>query len=251
MRRKAQLDWSVFDAIYPINLRERTDRRRELEAELCSVGLLPGDPKLIWQDAVRPNTSGGFPSVGAHGCFLSHLACLQAAAASKYTRILILEDDACFPQSKVSCLQDALMRLNSSEWQIWYGGHFFAGVDQPLSHGWGVPIASNIGIQTTHCIGFNGAATINSIVKLLELILTRPPGHIEAGPMHVDGAYSTWRAFNDHAITLATIPAICRQRPSRSDVAALRLLDRHPITRYIMTPLRRLRNYMRTIVSGH
>jgi hypothetical protein len=163
--------------------------------------------------------------------------------------MLILEDDASFSQSEVSRLQDALIRLKNSEWQIWYGGHVFVGVDQPLSHGWGVPIASNIGIQTTHCIGFNGAATINSIVKLLELILTRPPGHIEAGPMHIDGAYSTWRAFNHHAITLATIPAICRQRPSRSDVATLRRLDRHPITRHIMTPLRRLRNYMRMIVS--
>jgi glycosyl transferase, family 25 len=250
MQSKAQPDWSVFDAIYLINLRERTDRRRELEAELCSVGLLPGDPKLSWQDAVRPSAAGGFPSVGAHGCFLSHLACLRAASVSKHTRILILEDDACFPQTEVSRLQDALTRLKNSEWQIWYGGHLFVGADQPLSHGWGIPIASNIGIQTAHCIGLNGAATINSIASLLELILTRPPGHVEAGPMHVDGAYSTWRAFNDHAITLATIPTICRQRPSRSDIATLRMLDRHPITRHLMTPLRRLRNYMRTIGSG-
>ena len=57
MHDKSNLDWSVFDAIYLINLRERTDRRRELEAELCSVGLLPGDPKLIWLNAVRPETS--------------------------------------------------------------------------------------------------------------------------------------------------------------------------------------------------
>jgi hypothetical protein len=54
MHDKSNLDWSVFDAIYLINLRERTDRRRELEAELCSVGLLPGDPKLIWLNAVKP-----------------------------------------------------------------------------------------------------------------------------------------------------------------------------------------------------
>jgi hypothetical protein len=162
--------------------------------------------------------------------------------------MLILEDDACFPPSEVSGLRDALVELKRCEWQIWYGGHYFG--DEPRNRGWGVPIASHIGIQTAHCIGFNGAATIKSIVTFLELILTRPPGHIEAGPMHVDGAYSTWRALNEYAITLTTIPAICHQRPSRSDIATLRLLDRHPITRPIMTPLRRLRHYMRTKVSG-
>jgi glycosyl transferase family 25 len=245
MQNKVQLDWSVFDAIYLINLRERTDRRRELEAELCSIGLLPGDPKLIWQNAVRPETSGGFPSIGTYGCFLSHLACLQAASARKHTRILIIEDDARVPRSAVSRLRDALIGLKSSEWQIWYGGHLFIGNEQPNSHGWGVSVDRKIVIQKTHCIGFQGAATIDSIRNFLELILTRPAGHIEAGPMHVDGAYNTWRSLNVGAVTRATIPPICIQRSSRSDVATIGMIDRYAVTRLIVRPLRKLRNYMR------
>jgi hypothetical protein len=240
------LDWSVFDAIYLINLRERTDRRRELEAELRSVGLRAGDPKLTWLNAARPETSGEFPSIGAYGCFLSHLACLQAACASKHTRILILEDDACFPRSAMSRLREALIRLkNSSEWQIWYGGHFFAGKDLAYGHGWGMAIDRTVQIQQSHCIAFQGAATIESIRKFFELILTRPAGHMEAGPMHTDGAYNVWRSLNPGAVTRAAIPEICTQRSSRSDVAMIGMFDRYAVTRLITRPLRKLRNYMR------
>jgi glycosyl transferase, family 25 len=244
MQDKANLDWSVFDAIYLINLRERTDRRRELEAELCSVGLLPGDPRLIWQNAAKPETRGEFPNIGTYGCFLSHLACLQAAVASKHDRILILEDDASFPKSAVNRLRDALTGLKSSEWQIWYGGHLFVGNDQPNGQGWGVLINTTVAIQRAHCIGFQGTATIDSIRKFLELILTRPAGHIQAGPMHTDGAYNIWRLLNPEAVTRAAIPEICIQRSSRSDIAIGRF-DRYAVTRLIARPLRKLRNYMR------
>jgi glycosyl transferase family 25 len=245
MQDKLNLDWSVFDAIYLINLRERADRRRELQAELCSVGLLPGDPRLIWLNAVRPETSGEFPSVGAYGCFLSHLACLQAASASKHARILIIEDDACFPRSAASRLRDTLLSLKSSAWQIWYGGHLFVGIDRPHSQGWGTLIDKTVAIQKTHCVGFQGSATIDSIRRFLELILTRPAGHSEAGPMHIDGAYTTWRTLNPEVVTRATIPEICIQRSSRSDVATIVMLDKYAVTRLIVRPLRKLRNYMR------
>jgi glycosyl transferase family 25 len=195
------------------------------------VGLLPGDPKLLWQIAVRPETPGAFPSIGARGCFLSHLACLQAASVSEHNRILIIEDDAYFPRAATNRLQEALIELRSSEWQIWYGGHFFIGNDQPSSHGWGIQIDSKTGIQTAHCVGFQGAATIDSIRAFLELILTRPAGHIEGGPMHVDGAYSTWRSLNAGAVTRATIPEICRQRSSRSDIAAIGILAQPALNR--------------------
>jgi glycosyl transferase, family 25 len=245
IRDKSNLDWSVFDAIYLINLRERTDRRRELQAALSAVGLLPGDPRLVWLNAVRPETSGEFPNVGVYGCFLSHLACLQAASASKHRRILIMEDDASFPRSAVGRLRDALIRLKSSEWQIWYGGHLFVGNVQPYGHGWGTIIDRTVAIQRAHCVGFQGTATIDSIREFLELILTRPAGHIQAGPMHTDGAYNVWRSLNAGAVTRATIPEICIQRSSRSDIATIGMVDRFAITRLIARPLRKLRNYMR------
>ena len=169
----------------------------------------------------------------------------SVASASKHTRILIMEDDACFPRSGTSRLRDALIRLKSSAWQIWYGGHLFIGSDQPHSPGWGTPIDRTVAIQKTHCIGFQGMATIDSIRKFFELILTRPAGHIEAGPMHTDGAYTTWRSLNAGAVTRAAIPEVCVQRSSRSDVATVSMVDRYAVTRLIVRPLRKLRNYMR------
>ncbi len=245
LRSNLQLDWGVFDAIFLINLRERTDRRRELETELRSVGLPPDDSRLVWLDAVRPTSRGEFPSIGAHGCFLSHLACLQEASMRKHDCVLIIEDDACFPRTAVNRLQEALVGLKDSEWQIWYGGHHFAGNDAPPGHGWGVRVDGRTGIQTTHCVGVRGVATINSIRTFLELILTRSAGHGEAGPMHVDGAYSTWRHLNAGAVTIAAIPEVCRQRSSMSDIAPPGRLDLWPITRNMVNLLRKLRNYLR------
>jgi hypothetical protein len=142
-------------------------------------------------------------------------------------------------------LREALIGLKNSEWQIWYGGHFFASNGKPYCHGWGTPIEGTVEIQQAHCIGFQGAATIDSIRKFLELILTRPAGHIEAGPMHADGAYNVWRSLNAGAVTRVTIPGICIQRSSRSDIAAIGIFDRYAVTRFIARPLRKLRNYMR------
>lgn len=245
MQTTTKLDWSLFEAIYLINLQERTDRKRELEGELSSVGLLPGNPTLVWQTGVRPESRGEFPSIGARGCFLSHLACLQSASMNKHARILIVEDDACFPKAVIARLREALHGLRTSEWQIWYGGHLIRTDHQTYGEGWGNRIDSHTGIQTTHCIGIQGLDTIDSIREFFELILTRPAGHNEAGPMHVDGAYTTWRSLHPGAVTRATIPAVCRQRSSRSDIAETGLLDRSPLTRTIIHPLRRLRNFIR------
>jgi glycosyl transferase family 25 len=76
----------------------------------------------------------------------------------------------------------------------------------------------------------------------MELILTRPGGHPEAGPMHVDGAYTTWRLLNPTAVTLVAVPAVCVQRSSRSDVATTRWFDNTPLVRNSVATLRRLRN---------
>jgi hypothetical protein len=125
---------------------------------------------------------------------------VSVASASKHTRILTMEDDACFPRSGTSRLRDALTRLKSSEWQIWYGGSSFVGNDQPFSHGWGTPIDRTVAIQRAHATG---------------------------------------------PVTRATIPGVCLQRSSRSDIATISMVDRYAVTRLIVRPLRQLRNYMR------
>src|SRR5690606_31802208 len=86
----------LFEAIYVINLAYRADRRLEMSAELARLGLSFDDPKVTLFAAVRPEDAGEFPSVGARGCFMSHLGILHSALALGLRSILILEDDADF-----------------------------------------------------------------------------------------------------------------------------------------------------------
>jgi hypothetical protein len=241
------MDWELFDAIYLINLPERTDRRRELEIELSGVGITAHDRRLVWVRAVRPSDAGEFPSVGARGCFLSHLVCLKSALDSELRRVLIIEDDACFPKNRHADLRIILEKVKRSNWDIWYGG---ARVQLDVAGRTGgieiVAIDPKLEIQTTHCVALQGD-TIRSVQAFFELILRRPAGHAEAGPMHVDGAYSTWRALNPNAVTLLTVPPVCTQRASRSDIAATHWYDRMPVVKLCAAILRRLRNRLKPI----
>jgi glycosyl transferase family 25 len=237
------VEWRAFDAIYLINLPERADRKRELERELRSVGLQADDPRLVWIRAVRPLEAGEFPSIGARGCFLSHLTCLQSASERGHGRVLILEDDACFPRFRINGLKSIVGKLNGLNWAMWYGGgrmlrEFDVGIDNIEI----IPIDTTVDVQTSHCIAFQGEA-IGSVRAFLELILTRPGGHPEAGPMHVDGAYNTWRGLNPTAITLVTVPPVCVQRSSQSDIAIARWFDKTPLIRRGVAALRRLHNH--------
>src|SRR4051794_38102594 len=76
---------------YVINLRERTDRRREIERELARLALPSGWAEFL--AAERPDSAAGFPSAGVRGCFLSHLAVLKDAHARGLPNVLVMEDD--------------------------------------------------------------------------------------------------------------------------------------------------------------
>jgi hypothetical protein len=240
--RDGALPWQTFDAIYLINLPERVDRRRELVSELRSVGLAEDDTRLTWFPAVRPADAGDFPSIGSRGCFLSHLECLQSARARGLRRILILEDDAHFTRVREPVFAETLLALQNASWSLWYGGYHLHGEAAPQEVCRGLQaLAPATGIQTSHCVAFQ-ADCIASMLAFLQLILTRPAGHPEAGPMHIDGAYSTWRALNPHATTLIAAPQLCVQRASRSDITGGRWFDHAPLIRHGVDLLRRWRN---------
>jgi glycosyl transferase family 25 len=239
------VEWGAFDAIFLINLPDREDRKRELERELRSVGLETDNPKLVWIRAVRPLDAGEFPSIGARGCFMSHLTCLRSAMDSGHSRILILEDDACFPKPRVGGLKGVLKKLEDPNWAIWYGGgHMLHDLSPGIDSFEIIALDHTVGVQTSHCIALQGGA-IDSVKSFFELILTRRGGHPVAGPMHVDGAYSTWRALNPVAVTLISAPPVCVQRLSRSDIATTRWFDRSPFLQSGVAAIRRLRNYVR------
>lgn len=90
-----------------------------------------------------------------------------------------------------------------------------------------------------HFYGVNGRV-LDRLVAFLELVMSRPPGHPDGGPMHVDGAFSTFRQQNPDVLTLAASPSLGWQRSSRSDIASNRWYDRTPVSRELVGLARRL-----------
>lgn len=230
-----------FQHLYVVNLPSRADRRREMTRELALVGVPPHEAEACFFPAIRPDDAGPFPSVGARGCFLSHLGILKQAQAQGFSRIMLAEDDLTFAGNFNARIGPMVAALESRPWDIFYGGHRL--MQEPaLVDGDGLTeLAADRGVQTTHLLAFQGPV-IGRLITFLETLLLRPPGDPKGGPMHVDGAYTTFRLQNPDVVTLAAIPALGFQRSSRSDIYRNAWYDRTPILRGTVSALRRLRN---------
>lgn len=232
--------FASFNRVYILNLPERTDRRAEMAGELARIGTDFDDPRISLFPAIRPAEKAGFPDIGAHGCFLSHLAILRDAHDAGHSRILILEDDCDFSAGIENLLPPAFDQLDSDGIDIFYGGYGLPDGPGTTDH-----LASPLlrvdratPVRTTHFVGF-GKAAIEPLISYLEAMLTRPPGSPDGGPMHVDGAYNWFRASRPDLVTGLARPQLGHQRPSRSDIAPPGPLDRLP------APLRKLARAVR------
>jgi glycosyl transferase family 25 len=231
---------TLFDRIYVINLPERADRRREMAVELGRIGLRVDDPLVQFFPAVRPPDRGDFESIGARGCFLSHLGVLKDSVARGYGSILILEDDVDWTPAALAKGASA-EALRGSEWAFLHGGqgHDRAAADGVISM---VSLAPEQDFRLTHFIGLRGAI-IGQLVVYLEAMLARPAGSPDGGPMHVDGAYSWFRRAHPEVAACVCAPSVARQRSSRSDIfqhtgwRATKLAD---WARKVMRPLKGL-----------
>ena len=229
-----------FDAIYIINLTTRTDRRREMIDQLALAGLDPASQKIHFFDAIRPDDAGGFPTLGTRGCFLSHLGVLKATLAAGNRRTLVLEDDVDFVRDFQVAFGRALPRLEADDWGMAYLG--VLSITPPLLPDGApvtvVPPAS--AVQGAHMFAVK-LDVLPSLVAYLEAMLRRPPGDPAGGPMHVDGAYGWFRQAHPQMTTVTCTPVLGVQRPSRTDIHALRWFDRVPMVRDVVQRLRRLR----------
>jgi len=221
---------NVTRAIFVINLEHRTDRRIAMEKQLLRIGWY-----AEFFPAIRPDNAADFPSIGARGCFLSHLSVLRNAQKAGLPQLVILEDDVNFAPNFAERWTLSISSLETQEWSIFYPGHALDDLPEGLSR-----ISPDKGILSTHFMVINGHA-ISPLIAGLERILARPGGHPLGGPMHVDGAYSTLRTQTPSLVTYAYSPVLGYQRPSRTDVRDLRWFDRVSILRPIMEFARMLK----------
>lgn len=185
--------------------------------------------------AIRPAAPAGFPTIGARGCFLSHLSVLKNAHKTEASFIVILEDDLNFGRAFAKQWDSAMSALAAQDWSIFYAGHALEHPPVGVSR-----IAPETGVQCTHFMAINRPA-LTTLINGLEMILSRPSGHPLGGPMHLDGAYSTLRAQNQGLTTYAHFPALGYQRSSRTDVGTQRWFDRVAILSPIVDLARKLK----------
>lgn len=204
-----------FDEIKVVNLPERRDRRRALERELQSLGL--SSSRVQFFSAIRPASKGEFSSIGARGCYESHLQILREARESGRS-VLILEDDCTFDLDALEC-------VTPMTWDIFYGGYYPA---DPTD-------LATSDIIGSHMMGFSreGASMVANYLENLTHEGIHPP---------IDGAYVWFRRANPWVRTHFAVPPIARQRRSRSDIADLKLYDRLPVIKSLANALRSWRD---------
>lgn len=232
-----------FERIFIINLPSRTDRRSEMAAQLKAIGLSLTQANVELFPAVRPDAPEGFSSIGARGCFMSHLGVLRSAQQQGLQRVAIFEDDLDFAMGFNARMQALVQQLTATDWSIFYGGYRMTRpAGRPL--GAGLRKASvDEAIETTHFVAFQGEA-IAAAVQHLERLLGRPAGHPEGGPMHVDGAYNGLRRAHPQFNTLLAVPELGFQRASRTDIHALRWYDATPLVRNGVACMRWVKNLL-------
>jgi glycosyl transferase family 25 len=230
-----------FERIFIINLPSRTDRQAEIALQLKAIGLSLDKANIELFPAVRPDAPEGFPSIGAKGCFMSHLGVLRTAQRLGLQRVAIFEDDLDFAADFNMRIAPVVEQLASTNWSVFYGGYHMEQASVGPVHGALVVSQPNELIGTTHFITFQGEA-IQAAVCYLEQILARPAGDPEGGPMHVDGAYNWFRRANPQFNTVLAVPELGFQRASRTDIHDLRWYDTTPLVREGMARLRLLKN---------
>jgi hypothetical protein len=243
---KAILD--QFDRVHVINIVDRTDRRREMVAQLRRVGAAD-DPRTLFFPARRPADPGPFPSLGTRGCFESHLAVIRQALADGIERLLLVEDDFDFARDIDRRGPPVMAALAASPWDIFYGASVLYPADEGRvrgdEHGLAA-VAPDTAVETASFVGFS-RPTLLLLEPFLVAMLGRPGGSPDYGPMHVDGAYSIFRRQHPALRTLACRPALGGQRASRSDIAPNSfLLDRLAVTRPLANRLRRSLAWLRS-----
>jgi glycosyl transferase, family 25 len=234
-----------FQGVYAVNLPERKDRRQLIVKELEQAGIPLTPNKVEIFPAIRPDEAGGFPSIGARGCFSSHVAILKLAKQQRLSNILIVEDDLKISEKFRTDQAVIVEQLCQQDWDFVYFGHVEeVGEKSPVAL---MPFSK--GVMTTHFYAVNGRI-FDRLLGFLEELQQRPPGHPDGGPMHLDGAYSTFRAQNPDVVTLIACPNLGWQKSSRSDIYPNPWFDRLPGVRQLVGAARTSKIWLKRRLSS-
>jgi glycosyl transferase, family 25 len=224
-----------FDRAYVINLPSRGDRRQEMAKELENAGMPFTLGKVELFSAIKPESPGSFQSIGYRGAFLSHLNVLKKAKAENLRNVLIMEDDLELRKDFKQYEKIILGELSENAWDIVHFGYGRDVSRKDISLPILQPFAGEIIGAQFYAV--NGK-TFDKLVNFFEVLLQRPPGHPDGGPMSPDGVFNVFKWQYPDTVRLIAVPSFGGQRSSRSDISPSRF-DQVPIVKYFAKLVRR------------
>jgi len=220
-----------FDRAVVINLPERSDRRTETIQEFRRVKWPIENEKINFFPAIKPETSEGFPSAGVRGCYLSHYNAIKQAQVDNLANILVMEDDISFVSRIDKYAPAVIDSLEKTNWGFLYLGHEYS-----AGKSLGKPLEKiTVPLPLAHFYAVNGRI-FNRFLYFLEQLVQRKPGDPTGGPMHYDGAISTFR-----------MQSLGYQRSSCTDLHQLSYLDQWPILIPATRQFRKLKNAIKRL----
>jgi glycosyl transferase family 25 len=216
----------VFERIYVINLPHRTDRRRAIDLELRKAGMPLTLSRVELFSGIRPDHPGKFESIGYHGCFLSHLAVLKQAKSLGLNNVLVMEDDLYFTKEFYHYEAAIAHQLTEIDWDLVQFG-YYPDVLPQVNQSHGFLQSCDEELIGAHFYAVNGKA-LDRLITFFELLLDRPAGHPDGGPMSPDGVLNIFPRQNSSIIQFISVPSLGGQRSSRSDISP-RWIDRTPV----------------------
>jgi len=205
----------------------------------------PGKVELF--AAIKPTEPAGFPDIGWRGCFLSHLEVLKQAKKEGLKNVLIMEDDLLISRRFKRNEERLVDELLKSEWDFVYFGHFF-----PAQRNKTVQlIACDKKVIGNHCYGVNGAV-FDSLIHYLEAYLAQVAVERPKVDIGIDSVISNFRIENKNINTLISMPALCVQSDSASDlfghgeqVSGLKaIILKLPFGKYVLRVLRAIKRFV-------
>lgn len=232
---------NFFERTYVINLPERVDRRKGMEKELQKFGISFEPGKIELFSAIRPDSAGPFKSIGYRGVFLSHLSILKKARELKLDNVLVMEDDLAFSENFCEYEEILIEQLQKTNWDIVQFGYFPEKNSELPTGGHFATYQPFTGdLIGTHFYGVN-SQVFDKLISFFEILLERPAGHPEGGPMSPDGVLNIFSRQNQDTVRLIPTPSFGGQRSSRSDCHTdLKWFDNLPVSRQLATVARDL-----------
>lgn len=238
-----------FGKVFVINLFERTDRRREVNAALERINMPLGSAGVELFPAVKPDSAAGFPSPGVRGCFLSHLNILRQAQALDLPSVLIFEDDVEFSSVFERLWPSVMAQLEALPWDFAYLG--YTNIDSSTMARRSTEsiamLACKERVRTTHAYAVK-CSIFSTLIAHLEELERGRPGDTERGPMDVDGAYNAYRRRYPRTVTLIAEPQVAWQRATHSDLHS-RSWHKLPGMGMLLAPVRLAKNIVRRLRS--